>query len=234
VVLHGVDLTLKRGEVKLLLGPSGAGKSSLALTLNGLIPHQMEGEIRGSVMVNGRSTQSADVAWLTSQVGMLFQDPEAQIATLTVEDEVAFGMENLRVPPSQMPQRIGEALHRVGLEGLESRATDALSGGQKQRLALARALARRPRLVLLDDALAAGDTHTEAEILRGLRGALAGRTAVIASHRVSAVRDASQVIVLDGGRVVERGTHATLIAAGGRYSALLQRQELEEEVEAAG
>jgi ATP-binding cassette subfamily B protein len=106
-----------------------------------------------------------------------------------------------------------------------------LSGGQKQRLALARALARRPRIVLLDDALSAVDTHTEAEILRGLRGALAGRTAVIASHRVSAVRDANQVIVLDDGRVVERGTHATLISAGGRYAALLQRQQLEESLD---
>ena len=106
-----------------------------------------------------------------------------------------------------------------------------LSGGQKQRLTLARALARRPRLVLLDDALSAVDTHTEAEILRGLRGALAGRTAVIASHRVSAVRDASHVIVLDEGRIVERGTHASLISAGGRYAALLQRQELEESIE---
>ena len=106
-----------------------------------------------------------------------------------------------------------------------------LSGGQKQRLALARALARRPRIVLLDDALSAVDTHTEAEILRGLRGALAGRTAVIASHRVSAVRDATQVIVLDDGRVVERGTHASLISAGGRYAALLQRQQLEESIE---
>jgi ATP-binding cassette, subfamily B, multidrug efflux pump len=106
-----------------------------------------------------------------------------------------------------------------------------LSGGQKQRLALARALARRPRLVLLDDALSAVDTHTEAEILRGLRGALAGRTAVIASHRVSAVRDANQVIVLHEGRIVERGTHASLISAGGRYSALLQRQQLEEAIE---
>jgi ATP-binding cassette subfamily B protein len=106
-----------------------------------------------------------------------------------------------------------------------------LSGGQKQRLALARALARRPRVVLLDDALSAVDTHTEAEILRGLRGALAGRTAVIASHRISAVRDASWIIVLDGGRVVEQGTHDTLISAGGRYTALLQRQQLEESLE---
>ena len=106
-----------------------------------------------------------------------------------------------------------------------------LSGGQKQRLALARALARRPRVVLLDDALSAVDTHTEAEILRGLRGTLTGRTAVIASHRVSAVRDASWIIVLDEGRIVEQGTHNVLIAAGGRYAALLSRLQLEEALE---
>ena len=108
-----------------------------------------------------------------------------------------------------------------------------LSGGQKQRLALARALARRPHVILLDDALSAVDTHTEAEILRGLRGTLAGRTAVIASHRVSAVRDADWIIVLDGGVIVESGTHETLIGAGGRYAALLSRQQLAEAIEIA-
>jgi ATP-binding cassette subfamily B protein len=126
---------------------------------------------------------------------------------------------------SQFPHGYGTQLGERGIN---------LSGGQKQRLALARALARRPRIVLLDDALSAVDTHTEAEILHGLRGALAGRTAVIASHRISAVRDASWIIVLDGGAVVEQGTHDVLIAAGGRYSALLSRQQLEESIEEEG
>jgi ATP-binding cassette subfamily B protein len=107
-----------------------------------------------------------------------------------------------------------------------------LSGGQKQRAALARALARRPSIVLLDDALSAVDTHTEAEILHSLRDALAGRTAMIASHRISAIRDASWIIVLDEGHIVEQGTHAELIAAGGRYWTLLSRQQLEESIEA--
>jgi ATP-binding cassette subfamily B protein len=109
-----------------------------------------------------------------------------------------------------------------------------LSGGQKQRAALARALARKPGIVLLDDALSAVDTHTEAEILRSLRQALAGRTALIASHRVSAIRDATWIIVLDEGRVVEQGKHADLLAAGGRYWALLRRQQLEEAIEGDG
>ena len=109
-----------------------------------------------------------------------------------------------------------------------------LSGGQRQRAALARALARRPSLVLLDDALSAVDTHTEAEILRSLRGALRERTAVIASHRISAIRDATWIVVLDDGRVVEQGRHDALIAAGGRYWSLLRRQQLEESIEGDG
>ena len=106
-----------------------------------------------------------------------------------------------------------------------------LSGGQKQRAALARALARRPSVVLLDDALSAVDTHTEARILAGLRGVLRGRTAVIASHRASAIREATTIVVLDGGRVVEQGVHETLMAQGGRYWSLLRRQQLEESIE---
>ena len=108
-----------------------------------------------------------------------------------------------------------------------------LSGGQRQRAALARALARRPAVVILDDALAAVDTQTEAAILRGLREALAGRTAIIASHRITAVRDAHWILVLDEGRIVEQGRHEELLAARGRYWALLDRQRLEEELEAA-
>ena len=108
-----------------------------------------------------------------------------------------------------------------------------LSGGQRQRAALARALARRPAVVILDDALAAVDTQTEAAILRGLREALAGRTAIIASHRITAVRDAHWILVLDEGRIVEQGRHEDLLAARGRYWTLLDRQRLEEELEAA-
>ena len=109
-----------------------------------------------------------------------------------------------------------------------------LSGGQKQRVALARALARRPTIVLLDDALSAVDTHTEAEILRALRETLAGRTALIASHRVSAIREATWIIVLDEGRIVEQGRHDDLFAAGGRYWSLLNRQQLEAAIETEG
>jgi ATP-binding cassette subfamily B protein len=106
-----------------------------------------------------------------------------------------------------------------------------LSGGQKQRATLARALARDPTVLILDDALSAVDTHTEAKILRDLRRAMEGRTSFIISHRVSAVMDADQILVLDDGRIVERGTHAELLELGGTYATLLRRQLLEEEIE---
>ena len=109
-----------------------------------------------------------------------------------------------------------------------------LSGGQKQRAAIARALAQDPPVFLLDDALSAVDAHTEARILTGLRDALAGRTSVIISHRLAAVRDADWIIVLDGGKIVEEGVHADLLAAGGRYWELLRRQEIEEQLEVLG
>jgi ATP-binding cassette subfamily B multidrug efflux pump len=106
-----------------------------------------------------------------------------------------------------------------------------LSGGQKQRAAIARALAQDPPVFVLDDALSAVDAHTEAKILRALRGALEGRTSIVVSHRLAAVRDADWILVLDGGRIVEQGTHVELIGRGGRYWELLRRQQLEEELE---
>ena len=109
-----------------------------------------------------------------------------------------------------------------------------LSGGQKQRAAIARALAQNPPVFVLDDALSAVDAQTEAKILQALRGALEGRTSIIVSHRLAAVRDADWILVLEDGRIVEQGTHATLIRGGGRYWELLRRQQLEEELEEEG
>jgi len=119
-------------------------------------------------------------------------------------------------------------------DGLETKLGERginLSGGQKQRTAMARALARRPRVVLLDDALSAVDTQTEAAILAGLRGALAGRTAIIASHRISAVREADHILVLDDGMIVEAGHHDALVLRNGRYAQLLRRQQLLDAIE---
>ncbi|HKH93068.1 MAG TPA: ABC transporter ATP-binding protein [Gemmatimonadaceae bacterium] len=251
-VLRHVSFIVRAGETLAVVGATGSGKSALI----DLIPRLADPQ-EGEILLDGVPLRSIWLDTLRAEIGYVPQ--ESFLFSDTIAANLAYGDathplvehestdERAREESREIGERDAEA-HRWAAEVAQLDETVRafphgygtvlgerginLSGGQKQRLALARALARRPRLVLLDDALSAVDTHTEAEILRGLRGALAGRTAVIASHRVSAVRDANQVIVLDEGRVVERGTHATLISAGGRYTALLQRQQLEESLEA--
>lgn len=149
--LTEIDVHIPAGETVLLLGPSGSGKSSLALSLNGLIPHIIGGQMQGRVCVAGLDSQQATVSELTQQVGIVFQDPEAQFVTMTVEDEIAFGLENLCVPPEEMDARIQESLAQVALDAYRRRRVDALSGGEKQRLALAALLAMRPRVLVFDE-----------------------------------------------------------------------------------
>jgi ATP-binding cassette subfamily B protein len=250
-VLRHVSFTVPAGETLAVVGATGSGKSALI----DLIPRLADPQ-EGEILLDGIPVRDLSLDTLRAEIGYVPQ--ESFLFSDTIAANLAYGDEThplvehehvderARVESrdsgeseaaphrwaaqvAQLDDTVRDFEHGYGTM-LGERGIN-LSGGQKQRLALARALARRPRLVLLDDALSAVDTHTEAEILHGLRGALAGRTAVIASHRVSAVRDANQVIVLDDGRVVERGTPASLISAGGRDSALLQRQQLEESLE---
>jgi ATP-binding cassette subfamily B protein len=252
-VLRNVSFTVPAGGTLAVVGATASGKS----TLIDLIPRLSDPQ-EGEILLDGVPVRDLPLAVLRAEIGYVQQ--ESFLFSDTIAANLAYGdaahalvehaSEDERAPEqsravgdrdaerhvwaaevAQLDETIREFPHAYGTQ-LGERGIN-LSGGQRQRLALARALARRPRLVLLDDALSAVDTHTEAEILRGLRGALAGRTAVIASHRVSAVRDASWIIVLDGGRVVEQGTHDVLIASGGRYASLLQRQQLEESIEEA-
>jgi ATP-binding cassette subfamily B multidrug efflux pump len=250
-VLRDVSFSVPAGGTLAVVGATASGKS----TLIDLIPRLSDPQ-EGEILLDGVPIRDLPLDVLRAEIGyvqqesFLFSDTIAAnlaygdashaLAEPDVEGEAApvqsreAGARDARThlwaaEVAQLDDTVQAFPHGYGTL-LGERGIN-LSGGQKQRLALARALARRPRLVLLDDALSAVDTHTEAEILRGLRGTLAGRTAVIASHRISAVRDASWIIVLDEGRVVEQGTHDVLIAAGGRYTSLLRRQQLEESLE---
>ncbi len=149
--LRGLSLRVEQGETLLLLGPSGSGKSTLALTLNGLLPQSVGELLAGEVRVNGLDTQQHNVAELAQQVAILFQDPEAQFATLKVEDEIVFGLENLRQPADQMDAKVERALHEVGMEAHRQRPVMALSGGEKQRVALASLLAMQPSVLVFDE-----------------------------------------------------------------------------------
>jgi ATP-binding cassette subfamily B multidrug efflux pump len=247
-VLRDVSFRIEAGATLAVVGATGSGKSALI----DLIPRLSDPQ-EGEILIDGIPLRDLALNTLRAEIGYVQQ--ESFLFSDTIASNLAYGDASRALVDHATADESGPVesreigahdatVHRWAAEVAQLDETVEafphgygtllgerginLSGGQKQRLALSRALARRPRIVLLDDALSAVDTHTEAEILRGLRGTLAGRTAVIASHRISAVRDATWIIVLDGGRVVEQGVHDTLINAGGRYSALLSRQQLEE------
>jgi ATP-binding cassette subfamily B multidrug efflux pump len=226
-VLRDVSFHLPAGATLGIVGATGSGKSAL-LDLVTRIYDPQEGEI----LIDGIPIRALSLAELRAEIGYVPQ--ESFLFSDSLAHNLAYGAPDAEsgVWGAQVAQ-LDETIKGFpgGYDTMLGERGINLSGGQKQRAALGRALARKPALVLLDDALSAVDTHTEAEILRTLQTALAGRTAMISSHRVSAIRDATAIIVLDEGRVIERGTHQVLFAAGGRYWSLLRRQQLEEALE---
>jgi len=151
--LNGISLKIKKGEFFGITGPNGAGKTTLSLCLDGLIPHIVEGKFYGDVIVDGMNTKEHSVSEMALKVGLVFQNPKAQLSgsALTVEEEVAFGVQNLGVPREELLKRVKEAIEIVGLSGLEPRSPFTLSGGQTQRLAIATVLAMRTKILVMDE-----------------------------------------------------------------------------------
>jgi ATP-binding cassette subfamily B multidrug efflux pump len=226
-VLRDISFRIAAGQTLAVVGATGSGKSAL-LELLARVHDAQDGEI----LVDGVPITALSLAELRREIGFVPQ--ESVLFSETIRDNLTYGTDD--EASAEWAARIAQLDTTItefpgGYDTLLGERGINLSGGQKQRAALARALARRPSIVVLDDALSAVDTHTEADILRGLRDALRGRTAIIASHRISAVRDAHWIIVLHEGQVVEQGRHPDLIAAGGRYWTLLRRQQLEDAIE---
>lgn len=201
--LRGVNLTVHRGEYVAIIGANGSGKSTLARHLNALLL-----PTEGDVWVNGWNTRdAARIRDIRQTVGMVFQDPDNQIVATVVEEDVAFGPENLGVPDSELPARVAWALDTVGLSAQAKRPPHLLSAGQKQRLAIAAALAMKPQCLVLDEATAMLDPAGKAELLRTVRRLHRSGTTVIAvTHTMSEAVEADRVIVLSEGRVVADGT----------------------------
>ncbi|HCT56749.1 MAG TPA: ABC transporter ATP-binding protein [Gemmatimonas aurantiaca] len=230
-VLRNINVSIPAGGTLAVVGATGSGKSALM----DLLPRLFDAQ-RGQVLIDGVDVRDLPLATLRSVIGYVPQ--EALLFSETVGENIAYGRPDASREQLDAASEIAQLRETIeGLpEGYDTRLGERginLSGGQKQRTALARALARHPGIVLLDDALSAVDTHTEAAILHGLRGALRGRTAIITSHRVSAVREADHIVVLHEGEIVEQGTHETLLELGGRYADLWQRQQLLDAIEAA-
>ena len=206
--LVDINLSIKKGEYLAIIGPCGAGKTSLALSLNGIVPHMTVGEMRGKVFVEGIDTTQSEVSDLAHIVGMVFDNPEYQLSQSTVLSEMAIGLENIGVPRDEMLKRIAESLEIVGLSGLEERSPLALSGGQQQRLAIAAALSMYPKVLVLDEPTSNLDPMGKEEVF-----AVAARlnrekqmTVVIVEHEVEVIADyADRVIVLDQGQIVNSG-----------------------------
>ena len=227
-VLRHVSFTVPAGSTLGVVGATGSGKSALI----DLIPRMYDPQ-EGEILIDGVSTKNVAPEELREEIGFVPQ--ESLLFSDTIGSNLSYGSGGMTrtgewaAAVAQLDRTIEE--FPGGYETILGERGINLSGGQKQRASLARALARKPSIVLLDDALSAVDTHTEAEILRALREALAGRTALIASHRISAIRDASWIIVLEKGKVVEQGRHGELMALQGRYWSLLRRQQLLDAVE---
>ncbi|MDC4233900.1 ATP-binding cassette domain-containing protein [Actinomyces sp. B33] len=212
--LDGVDLDIAPGERVLVLGPSGSGKSTLLGGIAGLLGGEDEGEARGTLTVD-----AADPSSQRGRIGLVMQDPEAQVVLARVGDDTAFGMENLQVPPERIWPRVDRALAEVGLDVPHSRSTSALSGGQKQRLALASILAMRPGLLILDEPTANLDPDGVADVRDAVERVLAasGATLVVVEHRVDVWADLVDraVVVLDG-RIAADGPLDDVLASHGR------------------
>ena len=226
-VLQDISFRVEAGSSLAIVGPTGSGKSALV----DLIVRTYDPE-RGTVLIDGVDLRQISLGDLRQAVGFVPQ--ETFLFGETLRRNVLLGApDDGRLERVAEIAQLTEALPVLpdGYDTMLGERGINLSGGQKQRAAIARALAQDPPIFVLDDALSAVDAHTEARILAGLRDALVGRTSIIVSHRLAAVRDADWILVLDGGRIVEQGTHGDLLAAAGRYWELLRRQQIEEELE---
>ena len=212
--------TVDRGEVIVVTGPSGCGKSTLCRALAGFIPEMIPAKVSGEITVDGESVWTADPARVATRLGLIQQDPDAQICTLNVWQEVAFGPENLCLPPSEVAARVEQCLAFVGITHLAKRTTTTLSGGEKQRLAIASILAMAPETILLDEPTANLDpegAQAVFNLLRELRDR-EGRTLIVVEHRLAPLLPLSpRVLVMNkGGIVIRRATrrHEDLVALG--------------------
>jgi ATP-binding cassette, subfamily B, multidrug efflux pump len=233
-VLDDVDLTVPAGRTVAIVGRTGSGKSTLVQLLARLFDVE-----HGSVLLDGRDVRSLPLGWLRRQVGLVPQDPF--LFSRTIGENIAFALDasangdrdavvDRAVHMAALGRDLAEFPH--GLETLVGERGVTLSGGQKQRVALARVLATAPGILVLDDALSMVDAQTERDILDRLRDFFRARTTILVAHRMTTVREADVIVVVDEGRVVELGDHDTLVARGGVYAELFREQALEVELEA--
>ena len=215
--LSGINLNVRPGEIVLVTGPAGSGKTTFCSCINGLVPHYHEGELKGDVIVRSYNTRRARIGGLASLVGMVFQDPDSQLVTSSVADEVAFGPENLGVPRAEINQRLTEALSDTRLTGFEDREPHNLSGGEQQACSIAATYSMHPDIYVMDEPLANLDPAGRLQVLQVLIDVAKQRqkTLVIVEHSLEEVLPmVDRVLVMDEGRIVRDGTVDEVLAQG--------------------
>ncbi len=206
--VRDVSLSIEKGKFVILTGPSGCGKTTLCRCFNGLIPHFYGGELKGKLRIAGLKVDEHPIYEMAKQVGLVFQNPENQLFALSVEKDVAFGLENLGMPRDEMRKRVDWALQTTGIEELKDRAPHELSGGQQQRVAIASVLAMQPEIMIFDEPTSFLDplgAQKIFEVINDLKVKL-GVTVILVEHRLDlASKYADQVIIMDAGKIVLDG-----------------------------
>ncbi|MEM3406083.1 MAG: ABC transporter ATP-binding protein [Nitrososphaerota archaeon] len=204
-ILDNINMVVNEGEFILLIGPSGCGKTTLCKCLNGLIPHFHQGIMEGKVIVNNYNVAETPPYILAGSIGMVFQNPENQLFSLSVENDIAFALENLGYPRDGIKERVDFALKAVGIEDLRNRSPFELSGGQQQKVAIASILAMRPKIMVLDEPTSFLDPLSAKNIIdliSELRNKL-NITIILVEHRLDlAARNATRIILMDNGKIV--------------------------------
>lgn len=219
-VLDDISLEIEAGSFVAILGHNGSGKSTFAKHINALLT-----PTEGKLWVDGLDTGDPEnLLNIRGKVGMVFQNPDNQIVASVVEEDVAFGPENLGVPPAEIRQRVDQALKMVGMYDLREHSPHLLSGGQKQRVAIARMLTQKTPVTVFDDSLSAVDTQTDEKIRAALARERKGATSIIISHRITTLLDCDNILVLDHGKVLQLGTPAELLREEGLFRQIYDMQ----------
>jgi len=214
--IRDVSIKIEKGEFVLITGPSGCGKTTLCRCFNGLIPHFYQGELKGEITVAGLRISEQPICEMAKHVGLVFQNPENQLFALSVEKDVAFGLENLGVPREEMRKRVDWALNLTGICDLRERAPHELSGGQQQRVAIASVLAMQPEIIVLDEPTSFLDplgAKKIFEVIHDLNRKL-GITVVLVEHRLDlTARYANHIAVMDDGKIVLDGEPRKILSS---------------------
>jgi energy-coupling factor transporter ATPase len=206
--ISDVSISVEKGDFVLITGPSGCGKTTLCRCFNGLIPHFYQGELKGEITVSGKDVTKHQTSEMAKHVGLVFQNPENQLFALSVEKDVAFGLENLGVSREEMRKRVDWALNLTGIDDLRERSPHEVSGGQQQRVAIAAVLAMQPEIIVLDEPTSFLDPLSAEkifEVIHDLNQRL-GITVVLVEHRLDlTARYANHIIIMDQGRIYSDG-----------------------------